>query len=75
MAQDGNGTRFLNHGCNPNVEAIDEGHRIILLAKQNILPGQELLLDYYLQAEGENAEAEHPCRCGSTLCRGTMVLR
>lgn len=73
--QDGNGTRFLNHGCDPNVEAIDEGSRIVLFAKQDIAPGQELLLDYCLQAEGADAEADHPCRCGSPQCRGTMVWR
>jgi SET domain-containing protein len=73
--QEGNGTRFLNHGCAPNVEAIDEGKRIVLLAKQDIFPGQELLLDYCLQAEGADAEAHYPCRCGSAQCRGTMVWR
>jgi SET domain-containing protein len=68
--QGGNGTRFINHGCQPNVEAIQDHLRIELLAARDIAPGEELLLDYRLQAD---EPLLHPCRCGAPSCRGTMV--
>lgn len=73
--QDGNDTRFINHGCEPNVEALESNLNIEIRAMRLIPHGEELLLDYMLVAEEEGSEAAHPCRCGATSCRGTLVWR
>lgn len=73
--QGGNDARFINHGCEPNVEADEVDSRIEIRAMRDIELGEELLLDYRLVAEGEQAEAAHPCRCGAPTCRGTLVWR
>lgn len=73
--QGGNDSRFINHGCAPNVEADEVDGRIDIYALQSIKPGAELLLDYHLVADGDEAEAAHPCRCGAATCRGTLVWR
>jgi SET domain-containing protein len=69
----GNGTRFVNHGCEPNVEACENGARIEFYAVRDIGRGEELLLDYRLSAEGHEP-GEHRCLCGAKSCRGTMIL-
>lgn len=73
--QGGNDSRFINHGCAPNVEADEVDGRIDIYALLDIKPGAELLLDYRLVADGDDAEAAHPCRCGAPTCRGTLVWR
>lgn len=76
--QGGNDSRFINHGCEPNVEAVEaeaRRTRIEIRALRAIGPGTELLLDYRLDAEGEDAETANPCRCGAPSCRRTLVLR
>jgi SET domain-containing protein len=69
----GNGTRFVNHGCAPNIEACENGSRIEFYAIRDLAIGEELLLDYRLSADGHSAE-EHRCLCGAKSCRGTMIL-
>lgn len=69
----GNGTRFVNHGCEPNIEACENGSHIEFYALRDLSVGQELLLDYRLSAEGHLPE-EHRCLCGAKTCRGTMIL-
>jgi SET domain-containing protein len=72
----GNESRFLNHSCDPNCEAIDEDGRIFIFARKNIQPGNELFYDYaYARSPGDGPkeEAKYPCRCGSPKCRGTIM--
>lgn len=76
-AQGGNATRFINHACAPNVEAIEEhdadGHlSITILASMDIAGGAELLLDYSLVIDGDDP-ADYPCACGAAACRGTLA--
>lgn len=73
---DGNSARFVNHGCRPNCEAIDEDGRIWFFALTDIAEGEELLLDYSLEFDDGDAEDEHddyPCSCGAPDCRKTML--
>jgi SET domain-containing protein len=72
----GNEARFINHGCAPNCEAIEEGGRIFIEAIADIPKGAELCYDYALTRE----EAWKPrfrklyaCRCGAPACRGTIL--
>lgn len=74
----GNATRFLNHACEPNCEAVefyDEDDRLCVRIEtlRSIAVGEELTLDYALQIE-DSDPAEHPCNCGATRCRGTLAL-
>jgi SET domain-containing protein len=70
----GNSIRFMNHSCDPNCETYVEGDRVFVQARRRIRPGEELTYDYNLRpsdpADGPDA---YPCKCGSKLCRGTMI--
>lgn len=75
-ARGGNATRFLNHACEPNVEAVEQHGRagrleIVFHALRRIEPGEELLLDYRLHVEGD--PQDYPCRCRAAGCRGTLA--
>ena len=75
-AVDGNDARFINHSCDPNCEAIDEGGRIFIYALRDIRRGEELTYDYaYARDRDTTAEDEerYACRCGSPNCRGTIL--
>jgi SET domain-containing protein len=71
----GNSTRWINHGCSPNVEATVEGRTVVIAALQDIAEGEELLLDYQLVLETEDDEdrASYACRCGAATCRASML--
>ncbi len=76
-AEGGNATRHINHSCAPNcvayeIEAEDGATFIQIEALRRIKAGEELFLDYGLDA-GEGAPEDFPCRCGATECRGTLV--
>ena len=75
----GNAARWINHGCDPNCEAIeyDDG-RVYIHARRTIRAGEELRYDYRLVFEGrlsERARRAFACRCGARRCRGTMLWR
>ena len=58
-------TYFMNHSCDPNVWMKDA---ITLVARRDILRGEELTADYALW-EGGNYISQWNCVCGSSLCR------
>lgn len=72
----GNDARYINHSCDPNCEAIDDGGRIFIEAMQDIAAGDELFYDYaYSRDESTTPEDEqlYLCRCGTAKCRGTIL--
>jgi uncharacterized protein len=72
----GNLSRWINHACDPNVEADDSSGRIFLQALRDIEPGDELFFDYGLVIDERYTPAlkkRFECRCGSPHCRGTML--
>ena len=72
----GNDARWINHGCDPNCEAVDDGERISIHTRRAIPAGQELLIDYSLTIDepaSEDDRAPYACVCGSRKCRGTML--
>lgn len=74
----GNSTRFLNHACDPNCEAIEEEGRIFLHALRGIRKGEELVYDYHFILDVAHTPAEkkkYPCRCGAANCRGTILAK
>ena len=72
----GNESRWINHSCDPNCEAIeDDDERIFIEALRDIRPGEELFYDYQLEVDEltKEIEQESVCHCGSPNCRGTML--
>ena len=72
----GNDSRFINHSCEPNCEAVQEGRRIFVVALQTIEPDEELTYDYRYVVEGPidaTLRRLYACRCGTPSCRGTIV--
>jgi len=64
--------RFINHGCEPNCEAVAEDGRIWICALHDIAAGEELTFDYNFRLA---AFPGHPCRCGAKSCAGFIVNR
>jgi uncharacterized protein len=75
-AFDGNESRFLNHSCDPNCEAIITRGHIWIEAMRAIPAGTELVYDYQYEDDAEYTEEDlrfYACRCGAPNCRGTIV--
>jgi SET domain-containing protein len=54
--------RYINHSCNPNAEALQNGKRIFIWSKKKIQPGEEITYNYgkeYFEGEIEPVG----CRC------------
>jgi uncharacterized protein len=74
--QDGNSARWINHSCEPNLEARQEGSRVFLKALRDIDIGEEIFYDYCLMIDARltaKVRNEHACLCGASNCRGTML--
>ncbi len=72
----GNESRWINHSCMPNCEAIEEDDRILIYARRNLRRGEELFYDYALELDEPRTrkiEREFACQCGSKKCRGNML--
>ena len=72
----GNDSRFINHSCDPNCEAVIEENRVYIDALRTIQPGEELLYDYQYERDGvpqESWERLYACECGAPNCRGTIL--
>ena len=77
-AHRGNASRFINHSCAPNCEAVIEDGRIWIYALKTIPEGTELVYDYrFILDEPHTAAAKkrYPCRCGAKNCRGTILAK
>lgn len=77
-AKGGNGTRHLNHSCEPNCEAVEEydDSGELVLKFQTLVAvdaGDELFIDYSLTADDGSSPSKYPCHCGAPGCRGTML--
>jgi hypothetical protein len=73
----GNDTRFINHSCDPNCDAVIERGRVFIDARKPIAEGEELFYDYSYEREkdaGPDVESQYPCRCGTAKCRGTILM-
>lgn len=72
----GNSARWINHACDPNCEADEDGGRVFIKSLRNILAGEELSYDYGLiidEPYTKALKAEYPCWCGASNCRGTLL--
>lgn len=74
--QGGNWARWLNHACQANCETVEINGHVFIDACRDILPGEELFIDYALELSDDACEdtiREYTCRCGTPGCRGTML--
>mmetsp|Transcript_36976 Transcript_36976/g.93364 ORF Transcript_36976/g.93364 Transcript_36976/m.93364 type:complete len:1482 (-) Transcript_36976:452-4897(-) len=75
----GNVARLLNSSCEPNAEtrkwrdaATGEVH-VVVLARRDIGPGEEVTYDYQFERHGAGeAMGKYECLCGAENCRGTL---
>jgi SET domain-containing protein len=74
----GNTSRWINHACEPNCEAQQEGQQVFIEALRDLHPGEELFYDYGLVIDERytpKLKKEYECRCGSPICRHTMLAK
>lgn len=72
----GNESRYLNHSCAPNCEAVEEEGGIVFIALRDIAAGEELTFDYNLERDEplpRNWRVLYACHCGSQDCRRSML--
>jgi len=70
----GNDSRFINHSCDPNCEAVIENGEIWIYAVRNIQPGVELAYDYQYERTNDHGDEKlYVCKCGSPKCRGSIM--
>ena len=69
-----NPTRFINHSCNENCEAIWDAPTQIMkiIAQREIVPGEELSFDYGFDLLNF---FQHRCHCGAKNCCGYIVAK
>lgn len=60
--------KFMNHSCDPNTWWADSD---TMIARRDILPGEEITYDYSTTELVLDFEME--CRCGSANCRGVVT--
>lgn len=59
--------RYINHSCDPNVYVYTADTKRFVLARREIVEGEELVRDYAIGIVGGDWL---DCRCGSPKCRG-----
>jgi SET domain-containing protein len=72
----GNESRFINHSCDPNCEAMEEDDRVYIHALRDIEKGEELRYNYGLIYDERHTPAvkkAFACRCGAPNCTGIML--
>lgn len=72
----GNEARYVNHSCDPNCETVLAEGKIHIVAMRDIALGEELTYDYGYTLDEESVEEalrRYPCRCGSAVCKGTIL--
>jgi SET domain-containing protein len=72
----GNDSRFINHRCDPNCEAVIRRGRVFIVSTKRIRAGEEIGFEYNIGREDDdppNVDEIYACRCGARRCRGTIL--
>lgn len=67
-AVEGSGAEFINHSCEPNLEACIIKEHIFYMSRRPVKEGEELTIDYNYDRTDEKMF----CSCGAKNCRGTI---
>jgi uncharacterized protein len=70
--------KWINHGCEPNCETIEDDDRVFIEAIKPIKAGDELKYDYHITLETRHTakeKARFKCLCGAKTCRGTLLAK
>jgi len=81
---DGNVSRWINHSCNPNCEAVGDDilvngklqERVIIQTLRPIAAGEEITINYGIVLEERHTTRMKriwACQCGSADCSGTLL--
>jgi uncharacterized protein len=62
---EGNVTQYINHSCEPNADAFIIDGFMIIFALQDILPGDEITVDYLNSFDEDHSV----CQCRTASCR------
>jgi uncharacterized protein len=65
---DGNDTKYINHSCQPNADVFIIDGLMIVFALQEIVPGEEITVDYLNSFEEDRAV----CQCRTASCRRSL---
>lgn len=65
---DGNDTKYINHSCEPNADVFIIDGLMIIFALQEIVPGEEITVDYLNSFEEDRAV----CQCRTSSCRRSL---
>lgn len=68
---DGNDTKYINHSCEPNADVFIIDGLMIVFALQEIVPGEEITVDYLNSFEEDRAV----CQCRTAACRRSLNQR
>jgi len=60
----------MNHCCDSNTWMADD---VTLVARRDIFAEKEITVDYALFTTQVNWILDHPCQCGSSVCRQTIT--
>lgn len=70
-AVNGSGAQYVNHSCDPNIVARIVKEHILYMSVREILPGEELTIDYRFEWNVEKVS----CKCGAAKCRGVINVK
>jgi len=62
--------RHVNHSCDPSAYVLYKGDAAYLVARRDIVAGDEITCDYNLNISGGTS---WPCHCGAARCRGETL--
>lgn len=74
----GNMSRWINHSCDPNCDAVVDDGRVWIQSIRDIAPGEELTYDYNFVLDERHTPSlkkRYKCICGTEKCRGTMLAK
>jgi SET domain-containing protein len=66
----GSGAEYINHCCDPNLEARIIKDHILYFTLRDIKKGEELTIDYRFGWDVE----KYVCKCGAAKCRGHINI-
>lgn len=66
------GVHLLNHSCAPNTWMYTYYGHTLFFALRRIFVGEELTVSYLLSPADHCNPCLHTCRCGQSICTGTM---